>query len=121
MRFLIRQSLASGVLLLIVNSATQAAGRQNSSHAKEPATASPAATDTTKSKSTVGPTQPVITVRGVCDEGAQKGADNNSSCSTVITREQFENLLAVLNPEGQVISSAGRQNLARNNAEFMAY
>ena len=64
----------------------------------------------------IDPAQPVITVRGVCDQGSQAG-----ECSKVITRKEFESLMDALNPSGQEISPSGRQNLAQAYVEALAF
>src|SRR5262249_42005438 len=75
--------------------------------------------ETASTRSTVGPTDAVITVRGLGDGRAQTSMNDNS-CRRVITREQFETLVAALNPEGQVVPPLARQNLAKNFADFVA-
>jgi hypothetical protein len=66
----------------------------------------------------VSPTAPVITVHGLCDNGARVGestngvrsghsASGNSDCKTVITKAQFELLTDSLNP--QMAAMAKRQ------------
>jgi len=40
--------------------------------------------------STVGATEAVITVRGLCNPGVDKNAKDAGSCTQVISREQFE-------------------------------
>jgi parvulin-like peptidyl-prolyl isomerase len=70
--------------------------------------------------STVGATEPVITIRGLCEQSAGRTAGNMSPCSRVITREEFENLMKALNPGGQTITPKGRQNLGETYAEYMA-
>lgn len=51
-------------------------------------------------KPPVAPTDPVITVKGVCADGAKADAPKTGeSCKTVITKEQFEKLINALQPE----------------------
>ena len=67
----------------------------------------------------VAPAQPVITVRGPCGESKAKtptGAPD--PCVTVVTREQFENLVQALHP-GQDLAAAARGNLAKLYAEYV--
>jgi hypothetical protein len=68
----------------------------------------------------VAATQPVITVRGVCDQSnsptTQSGLD---SCVTVISREQFETLVKTLNPTGHALSTEARRGLARTYADYL--
>src|SRR5690349_16273499 len=42
----------------------------------------------------VAPTDPVLTLKGICNDPSKEGAD----CKTVITREQFEKLANALQP-----------------------
>jgi hypothetical protein len=73
----------------------------------------PAAADK-DSAGAVGPTEPVITVHGVCEDG-KKAA---SGCTTVIAREQFESLVHALHP-GQDLPTTARNNLAKLYAEYL--
>ena len=51
-------------------------------------------------KPQVAPTDPVITVKGVCADGPKADAPKTGdSCKTVITKEQFEKLISALQPE----------------------
>jgi parvulin-like peptidyl-prolyl isomerase len=58
------------------------------------------------------PAQPVITVSGLCNPAAP--------CAKTISREQFERLMTALNPNGQPVSAAARQNLGQTWAEYLA-
>jgi hypothetical protein len=69
--------------------------------------------------SAVASTQPVITIHGLCGDGAHTGGEN--ACSKVISRKEFESLMDALNPGGQPISPAGRQNLAQAYVEALAF
>lgn len=121
MWFLTKLALAVGMFFFVLPSLSQPAGEQNSSSLKKGVTAtSQKSKESAKLSSTVGPTQPVITVHGLCEEGAGKGANDDDSCTEVINREQFETLMEALNPEGQAISPTARQNLAKTYAEFLA-
>jgi bifunctional DNA-binding transcriptional regulator/antitoxin component of YhaV-PrlF toxin-antitoxin module len=69
-----------------------------SSSVPTPTTA--AATGPAKPKPQVAPTDPVITVKGVCADGPKADAPKTGdSCKTVITKEQFEKLINALQPE----------------------
>jgi parvulin-like peptidyl-prolyl cis-trans isomerase-like protein len=68
---------------------------------------------------TVDRSQPVITIHGLCSEGASK--TGKGTCTKIITREEFEKLMNALNPGGQPISQEGRQNFGRTYADFLAY
>jgi hypothetical protein len=73
------------------------------------------------SASAVGEGQAVITIRGLCAEGAGRKSHPGNSCSKQITRKEFERLLNALNPGGQSVSPNGRQNLAQAYVEAMAF
>jgi hypothetical protein len=62
-------------------------------------------------------TETVITIPGICDS---KTADS-SSCVTVITREQFENLLNGLSQAGQALRPDQTKALAQAYADVLAY
>src|ERR1700761_3941716 len=87
---------------------TSAPANQAASPAREPA-------DTSAG---VPPTQTVMTVHGVCGDS---NAASASACNDAITRDQFEHLLNALNPGGQPITQAGRQNLAQAYVEALAF
>ena len=70
---------------------------------------------------TVGDTQAVITIHGLCAEGAGGSGQPAPSCSKQITRKEFESLMNALNPGGQSISATGRQNLAQAYVEALAF
>jgi hypothetical protein len=57
----------------------------------------------------VAPTDPVITLKGPCDDPAKQG----DVCQTVITREQFEKVVDAVQPG---LPPAMRRNLATNYA-----
>src|SRR5205085_9335569 len=63
--------------------------------AKPPVTKAKADADAKSAAETnIGPTDPVITVKGPCTDPAKK----DDKCETVITREQFESLANALQP-----------------------
>lgn len=68
----------------------------------------------------VQPEDPVITISGVCGENSAKHA-NSSGCTTKITREQFEKLIAALALSGQPVPAGGRQQLAQTWVDLLAY
>lgn len=98
--------LIAGAIALWFQSSTQNPGQANAGSTAPPSAA------------TVAPSQAVITVHGVCEEGQEKSAGEAPSCVTVITREQFEKLEHALNPGGNLSTSA-RNNLARLYAEYL--
>lgn len=120
MWFPTRIALIGALILLIFQNATQPAGKQTVSSAKTEPDGSQGSKDTASPSSTVGPSQAVITVHGLCDKAPGSGASDPSSCSKIITREEFERLISVLNPEGQAVPPLARQNLARNYADYLA-
>jgi hypothetical protein len=71
-----------------------------------------------QSSANVGLADPVITVRGVCGESKEKIPTEAGPCTTVITREQFENLMQALQP-GEDFPARARNNLARLYAEYL--
>lgn len=82
------------------------------------APAAPTAKVPADKPSAVGPTQPVITVHGVCEESKDKTAPDTGACQTVITREQFEKLEQALHPDSQMPAKA-RNNLGKLYAEYI--
>jgi hypothetical protein len=75
-------------------------------------------TDSTGTTGAVASTQPVITVRGVCQKTKGTTAPNPGACTTVIARKQFEDLMEALHP-GQDLPSNARSNLAKLYAEYV--
>ncbi|HLY97736.1 MAG TPA: peptidyl-prolyl cis-trans isomerase [Candidatus Angelobacter sp.] len=65
----------------------------------------------------VSPSEAVITVPGVCDSRSR----NSDPCVTVITREQFENLLSGLSEAGQPLRRDQTKALAEAYSGFLAY
>lgn len=124
MRFLTRLLLFASMVVPSLQSPAQAPGEQNASLQKRGSVSSgPGAAKSQNSadvSSIVEAGQPVITIRGQCEESAQRTVENVRSCSKVITREAFENLMNALNPGGQTITPKGRQNLAETYAEDVA-
>src|SRR5262249_51880355 len=95
---------------------------QQGTHASQSAVAAQQATTASAGPALpLDPLQPVITIRGICDEGSGKNAPGKSTCGKVITRKEFETLMDALNPGGQSISQAGKQNLAQAYAEALAF
>lgn len=85
------------------------------------AQASPVPAKPADSASSVGETQAVITIRGLCAESAGSKSQSGSPCSKQITRKEFERLMNALNPGGQSVSTSGRQNLAQAYVEALAF
>ena len=65
----------------------------------------------------ISPADAVITVPGLCDA---KSTDSGS-CATVITREQFDNLLNGLSEAGQPMRKDQEKALAAAYSSFLAY
>jgi len=70
---------------------------------------------------TVSEETPVITVRGLCPAGGQTAAGHRSSCTRVVTRRQFDDLVTALTSAGQTISRNSRRDLARLYVDLLAY
>ncbi len=123
MWFFVRLFFAAAISLPLVpsvNAMVLAAGPIPPQQQSSPSSAS-SDKQTADYVSTVGATQPVITVHGQCAEGDSKSTARANSCDKVITRAEFESLVKALNPAGQPISERGRQNLAQTYAEYLAF
>jgi hypothetical protein len=66
------------------------------------------------------PTQPVITVKGVCSPKKPLPGRQVPPCATVITRQQFEKLLDAVNTSDQKIPANMRRNLATAYVDLLA-
>lgn len=76
----------------------------------------------------VAPTQPVITVKGVCQStpvrktaGGTTPKLTPTSCETVVTKADFEKLINALNTSNQTIPPSMRRNLAQAYVEFLSF
>lgn len=58
-----------------------------------------------------GPDVPVITLRGLCPEGTDSISDSGS-CTTVLTRDQFEDVLSAVSLSGQAFNASRVRNVA---------
>src|SRR5947209_16266553 len=65
-------------------------------------------------------TQPVITMHGECAD-EQIGSTDTSTCTTVLTKEQFEKLLEAINSNNQPIPPQMRRNLAQALVGLMTF
>ena len=72
----------------------------------------PPAAETKAAEPKVAPTDPVITLKGFCDDPAKQG----DACRTVITREQFEKMADALQPN---MAPAMRRQLASAYARML--
>ncbi|HZS27050.1 MAG TPA: peptidylprolyl isomerase [Candidatus Angelobacter sp.] len=59
----------------------------------------------------------VITVHGFCSEASV----NSSACTTIITKEQFERILAAVNQANAPMSPTAIRNLAERYVQIMAF
>lgn len=73
-----------------------------------------------KAPQSVKPNDPVITVSGVCRDNSAK-AGSSADCKTIVTREQFERLIAAVATAGQPVPENGRQQLAQTYVDLLAY
>ena len=129
--------LAAGAGLAQAQSANPAANNQSSANSSQAAPGpqapgvvpsqagqKPAAKpqELVDSVSTVGATQPVITVHGLCDTAqANASGAKGDVCTTVLTREQFDTLVNSLNSGNQAIPPAMRRKLAQAYVELLAF
>ena len=93
--------------------------------APKPAVPPPPPADTSAK---VAPTQPVITVKGVCESTPVRKAaagttpkPTPTACKTVVTKADFEKLINALNTSNQTIPPAMRRNLAQAYVEFLSF
>jgi parvulin-like peptidyl-prolyl isomerase len=102
--------LSAGVCSLILSSITLAQAPPESSAKAEAATSLP-------STQTLPRNYPVITVKGDCSSRAAKTKSPTANCSTIITRDQFEDLVNSINPQ---MIKRERKQLAENYAKMLA-
>jgi hypothetical protein len=102
-----RQFLTCLLLVAFVSGQTPQAAPPPSVAPRAPQSASPAAEKVPESapEPKVGPDDPVITIKGFCQDGSAQG----DACKTVISRAQFEKLADTLQPN---MSPAMRRQLA---------
>lgn len=85
--------------------------------------------ETSNAEAALSPAQPVITIDGVCSitpakkTNAAKPARTTASpaCKTLITKAQFEKLLAAVSPGNAKIAPAMRRNLAQAYVELLTF
>jgi hypothetical protein len=68
----------------------------------------------------------VITIQGLCSAPARKTksaapADASASCTTIVTKKQFESFLNLINPSHQPIMPAQRQQLAQRYVDLLTF
>lgn len=111
---MIRSVLTTCVLVL-------ASVLAHSQYPGPPRPASPAATPPQPVVSTaeVPPDAVVITIHGVCPPGKNDAAENSDSCTTTITRQQFEAMLEVMNVTNQNYPPAALRSIAESYVQLM--
>jgi len=70
-----------------------------------------------------GSPEAVITIQGLCSGAASRAASAaaSPSCATVITKQQFEDLLNTINPSHQPIPAGQRQQLAQRYVDLLTF
>jgi hypothetical protein len=68
----------------------------------------------------VKPEDPVITVSGLCRNNSTR-VEDSAACKTIVTREQFERLMAALKTGGQPVPANGLKQLGQVYVELLAY
>jgi hypothetical protein len=66
--------------------------------------------------SNASPDKPLITIKGFCDKATSAKGDEKSGCATVITRDQFEKIIATLDSS---MGKKARREFALNYAEAL--
>jgi len=79
-----------------------------------PAATKPLPAETQASPQTLAPSAPVITVAGVCANGAPP----SPHCAITVTRKEFEGLVAIVQPE---MASTERQRLAVLYSQWLVF
>jgi hypothetical protein len=64
-------------------------------------------------------TDPVLTIRGVCSTAGTSSERSGGACTTVISRKEFEELMAIVAP-GRKADAGTRQNVAKMYTELLA-
>lgn len=59
----------------------------------------------------------VITIHGLC--GSDKAESGTASCTTIITRQEFETLLNAMNVTNKAVTPEMRRNLAETYADYL--
>lgn len=124
------------LITCLIIAATAPANAQAKSSQKTPATPSqPTATQSNPAAPTlkkpeerpaeVAPTQPVITVRGLCQAetgpAVKSAVPSTKDCVITVTKEQFDNLLKAFNPSNQPMPPATRRQVAQAYVELLVY
>ncbi len=119
------------LVVLVLTLTAGMAESQSSSSAPKPRTAPAGQASATKkpsssaAQSASGPSEAVITIEGLCSPPpagrAAAAAPAPANCKTVITKQQFEELLNVINPNHQPIPAAQRQQLAQRYVDLLVF
>lgn len=97
-----------------IGSQTAALSQQASAQSAAPPAVPTASATNSASPGTIASSAPVITVAGICE----KTSSQAPACSTQITREEFERLAQVVQPE---MAAGGRQRLALLYAQLLVF
>ena len=123
-----RSSLVLCVLLAFALNATLFAQHQPAPPRQQPATASPQVwmggnPTPGQNESSVPPSQPVITVKGVCGStiGNSTPPAGGEACVTTVTREEFEKLVGAVNTNNQPLRPEVRRSLGLGLAELVVW
>jgi hypothetical protein len=82
---------------------------------KEPERADPQAPD-----ASLALTEPVLTIHGICPSSGNVRPGENQPCTTVLTRQEFDELMRIVAP-GTKVNSGVRRNVAQMYAELLAF
>ena len=107
-------------VLAAAPSFAQAQATAPSQQAPAPAqNAHPTATLPPQAVQPVAPDAPVITIHGVCGQG-QVAPQKSGSCTLVLTRAQFENMVSSMNMTNQPYTPPALRGFAINYATLLA-
>ena len=98
--------------------------KEKSSVPPAPAPAVQAPKDSGERAPAIPPNQPVITIQGLCSAGPASGSaatPNPASCTRAVTKEEFEKVLAFLNPNNPRLTPAQRRQIAQGYVAMLAY
>jgi hypothetical protein len=68
----------------------------------------------------VAASDPVITIHGFCENRLTQPSTAANSCTTVVTRDEFEKLVNSMNIVGKKLGPETRRNLAETYAQYLA-
>jgi hypothetical protein len=87
-----------------------------SQHATAPAAAPPAASNALSTSAELGGDVPVITLHGLCPDDK---ASDPKTCATIVTKDQFDDVLSAVSLGGQAFSPGAIRNVADNYVQNM--